>query len=292
MKFATLEVSNEKFAALVDVEAQQYWPVRSLVPGFSGDLVDLVQRYEELREQLKPTTPGAALNAAKVLAPIGQPRRNIFCIGKNYHEHAAEFAKSGFDSSALKGEVAPEAPVIFTKPASTVIGPGDKVPSHAGVTQQLDYEAELAVIIGKKGKGITKENAFDHVWGYTIVNDFTARDLQKLHRQWFLGKSLDGFCPMGPYLVSADEVAADGMTLRCWINDELRQDAKTSDLIFDIPAIIASISAGIELQPGDVIATGTPAGVGIGFNPPRFLKSGDRMRIEISGLGVLENEVE
>ncbi|MDB5916650.1 MAG: mhpD, partial [Massilia sp.] len=133
---------------------------------------------------------------------------------------------------------------------------------------------------------------YDHVFGYMIANDFTARDLQKLHRQWFLGKSLDGFCPSGPYLVSADEVDLDTMTVKCWINGELRQNAPVSQLIFDIPTIIETISAGITLQPGDMIATGTPAGVGIGFNPPRFLKSGDHMRIEITGLGILENEVE
>jgi 2-keto-4-pentenoate hydratase/2-oxohepta-3-ene-1,7-dioic acid hydratase in catechol pathway len=227
-----------------------------------------------------------------MLAPILNPRRNIFCIGKNYHEHAAEFSNSGFDTGAKPGELSPVAPNVFTKPASTIVGPGAKVPSHAGVTKELDYEAELVVVIGKGGKGIKKAEAYDHVFGYMIANDFTARDLQKLHRQWFLGKSLDGFCPSGPYLVSADEVDLDTMTVKCWINGELRQNAAVSQLIFDIPTIIETISAGITLQPGDMIATGTPAGVGIGFNPPRFLKSGDHMRIEITGLGVLENEVE
>jgi 2-keto-4-pentenoate hydratase/2-oxohepta-3-ene-1,7-dioic acid hydratase in catechol pathway len=292
MKFSTLEVSNQQFVALVDADTQRYWAVHDLVPGFSGDAVDLVSQFESLRSQLQPVGDGKPLAEATMLAPILNPRRNIFCIGKNYHEHAAEFSNSGFDTGAKPGELSPVAPNVFTKPASTIVGPGAKVPSHAGVTKELDYEAELVVVIGKGGKGIRKADAYEHVFGYMIANDFTARDLQKLHRQWFLGKSLDGFCPSGPYLVSADEVDLDTMTVKCWINGELRQNAPVSQLIFDIPTIIETISAGITLQPGDMIATGTPAGVGVGFNPPRFLKSGDRMRIEITGLGVLENEVE
>lgn len=292
MKFATLQVADQQFVALVDADTQRYWAVQDLIPGFSGDAVDLVSQFESLRAQLKPVGAGKALADATMLAPILNPRRNIFCIGKNYHEHAAEFSNSGFDTGAKAGELSPVAPNVFTKPASTIVGPGAKVPSHADVTKELDYEAELVVVIGKGGKGIKKADAYDHVFGYMIANDFTARDLQKLHRQWFLGKSLDGFCPSGPYLVSADEIDLDTMTVKCWINGELRQNAPVSQLIFDIPTIIETISAGITLQPGDMIATGTPAGVGVGFNPPRFLKSGDHMRIEITGLGVLENEVE
>jgi 2-keto-4-pentenoate hydratase/2-oxohepta-3-ene-1,7-dioic acid hydratase in catechol pathway len=157
--------------------------------------------------------------------------------------------------------------------------------------KQLDYEAELTIVIGKAGRGIKKADALKHVFGYTIVNDMTARDLQKLHRQWFLGKSLDGFCPMGPYIVTADELDAAKLDVKCWINGELRQNANTAQLIFDIPTLIETISAGIELRPGDLIATGTPAGVGIGFNPPKFLQSGDAIRIEIQNIGVLENTV-
>jgi 2-keto-4-pentenoate hydratase/2-oxohepta-3-ene-1,7-dioic acid hydratase in catechol pathway len=292
MKFATLQVLDERVFAIVDAGAQRYWPVADCLPGFSGDPIDLIRGYDQLRSQLKTAGDGKPLAEAQVLAPLSNPPRNIFCIGKNYHEHAAEFSKSGFDSSAKDGEHAPEVPVVFTKPATTIIGPGAKVPSHPALTQQLDYEVELAVVIGKKGIGISRENAYDHVFGYTIINDFTARDLQKRHRQWFLGKSLDGFCPMGPYLVTADEVDLDSMRVQSHVNGELRQDALVSQLIFDIPTIIETISAGIELLPGDIIATGTPAGVGIGFNPPRFLRSGDVMRMEITGLGILENEVE
>ncbi|MGF6958269.1 fumarylacetoacetate hydrolase family protein [Paraburkholderia youngii] len=291
MKLANLRVAGQKVVALVDSDSETFWSIGALVPGFSGDMVQLVQQYPDLKADLKPKTSGTPLSGAEVLAPIDQPRRNIFCVGKNYHEHAAEFQNSGFDSSAQNGEHAPEAPVLFTKPASAIIGPGEKIPRHTSVTSQLDYEAELGVVIGKAGRNISKANAMDHVFGYTVINDFTARDLQKLHRQWFLGKSLDGFCPMGPYVVTADEVDGQNIDVKCWVNGELRQNSNTSQLIFDIPTLIETLSAGIELQPGDVIATGTPAGVGIGFTPPRFLQKGDVVRIEIENVGVLENEV-
>ena len=157
------------------------------------------------------------------------------------------------------------------------------------MTQKVDYEAELAIIIGKAGHGISRENAWSHIWGYTILNDVTARDLQKNHKQWFLGKSLDSFAPMGPWAVTADSVNATDLTVSCHVNGELRQKANTGDLIFDIPTLIETLSAGITLEPGDVIATGTPAGVGIGLDPPQFLKSGDRVEITISGIGTLAN---
>lgn len=292
MKFANLQLDSSPVICLVDTEADRYWPVAELIPGFSGDMVQLVQDYPSIKGKLASKGEGKPLAGVTVLAPITHPRRNIFCVGKNYHEHAAEFSKSGFDSSAKEGELAPDFPVVFTKPASTVIGPGAVIPSHPDVTSQLDYEAEFAVVIGKAGRGIKKADAFDHIFGYTIVNDFTARDLQKKHRQWFIGKSLDGFCPMGPYLVTNDEVDAQNLDIKCWVNGELRQNSNTSLLIFDIPTIIETLSAGMTLQPGDVIATGTPAGVGIGFNPPKWVKPGDQIKIEVQGLGVLENSVD
>ena len=291
MKFATLLLDQRRMVALVDASTDRYWPIASLIPGFQGDMVRLVQEFPMFKQRLAPRDAGQALGAARILAPIDQPRRNLFCVGKNYHEHAAEFQKSGFDSSSLHGEHAPEAPVVFTKPATSIIGPGERIPRHADVTSQLDYEAELGVVIGKAGKGISRQHAMEHVFGYTVINDVTARDLQRRHRQWFLGKSLDGFCPMGPHLVTADEIDGGHLDIKTWVNGELRQDSNTSRFIFDIPSMIETLSAGIELQPGDVLATGTPAGVGIGFAPPRFLQSGDVVRIEIEGIGVLENEV-
>ncbi|WP_144150901.1 fumarylacetoacetate hydrolase family protein [Paraburkholderia sp. BCC1885] len=291
MRLANLLVDGRKTVSVVSADGRTYWPVTSLVPDFAGDMVDLIREYDAIKSRLSTKVAGMTLRESMILAPIDQPRRNIFCVGKNYSEHAAEFQKSGFDHSAKDGEFAPEAPVVFTKPASTVIGPGAEIPRHANVTSQLDYEAELGVVIGKGGRGITKSDAMNHVFGYTVINDVTARDLQKLHRQWFIGKALDGFCPMGPYVVTADEVDGQNLDIRCWVNGELRQNSNTRQLIFDIPTLIATLSAGIELQPGDVIATGTPAGVGIGFSPPKFLQAGDEVRIEIQNVGVLVNKI-
>ncbi len=288
MRFATLDISGRAQPVVISSDGTKFCAVAALMPGFDGDLVDLIAAAPSL----PAVTQWTALDGTALMAPIPTPRRNVFCVGKNYHEHAKEFANSGFDTSAAKGEMAPEFPVIFTKPASTVVADRASVLAFPALTQQLDYEAELAVIIGKPGRGISKDAALDHVWGYTIVNDVTARDLQQKHRQWFIGKSMDTFCPMGPWAVTADEVGdpAD-LNVKCWINGELRQDANTRDLIFDIPTIIATLSAGITLQPGDVIATGTPAGVGIGFKPPRFLKPGDTMTISIDKLGTLTNTI-
>ena len=230
------------------------------------------------------------MEGATLCAPVPRPPKNVFCVGKNYHEHAKEFAGSGFDASTK--EVVPEAPVVFSKPATSVIGPVEPIPSHLDPTGSVDYEGELAVVIGRAGRGIRKADALAHVFGYTIVNDVTARTLQHKHRQWILGKGIDGFCPMGPAILTADEVP-DPAALRVTthVNGEKRQDAPVSDLIFDISTLIEVISAGITLEPGDVIATGTPAGVGIGSDPPRFLKPGDTVRIEVPGIGVLENPV-
>ncbi len=290
MKLATLAIDGVSQPVVIAPDGQGFCPLRQVLPGAGADVLSAIAAIDDPAGVLGLVGAWTPLSGRHLLAPIPRPARNIFCVGKNYHEHAKEFAQSGFDTSAVRGEMAPEFPVIFTKPFSTVIGDGDPVPAHAGLTAQLDYEAELAVIIGKPGIGISRAAALDHVWGYCIVNDVTARDLQQRHRQWFLGKSLDGFCPMGPWIVSADEVgdSAD-LNVRCWINGELRQDANTRDLIFDIPTIIETISAGITLLPGDIIATGTPAGVGIGFKPPKFLHPGDVMKISIDKLGTLTN---
>lgn len=234
--------------------------------------------------------PALALSEVQIIAPLPKPRRNIFCVGKNYFAHAKEFAGSGFDSSAKSGGDIPADPIIFTKVPESVVGPGAAIEMPT-VSTAIDYEAELAVVIGRGGKGIAAKDAMAHVWGYTIVNDITARDWQSRHQQWHMGKSFDTFCPMGPWLVSADELDGTKTTVRCYVNGEERQNASTVDLIFDIPKLIETLSAGITLYPGDVIATGTPVGVGIGFKPPRYLQAGDVVRIEIDGIGSLENPV-
>lgn len=235
-------------------------------------------------ERFAASAPRLPLGEISLCAPFPRPARNVFCVGKNYHEHAKEFAQSGFDSTAK--EVVPEAPVVFTKPPSAVIGPGETVPGYLDTTQSVDYEGELAVVIGTGGRGIAAEAALDHVFGYTIVNDVTSRLLQQKHRQWVLGKGIDGFCPMGPAVLTADEVPdPKTLQLRTFVNGELRQDATVADLIFDIPTLIATISRYITLEPGDIIATGTPPGVGLGMKPPTFLREGQVVALGIAGLG-------
>ena len=230
------------------------------------------------------------LSAVRLLAPIPRPLRNVFAVGKNYREHAVEFEKSGFDAGG--GTAVPDLPIFFTKATTTVSAPQDPIPSYLDYSNSTDYEGELAVVIGTGGRGIKKTEAMRHVFGYTIVNDVTARTLQNAHKQWFLGKSIDGYCPMGPALVTADEVADVGkLRLQTRVNGELRQDAPVSDLIFDVPTIIAALSAVMTLEPGDIIATGTAAGVGVGFKPPKYLKKGDVVTITIEPIGTLENPV-
>ena len=226
----------------------------------------------------------------RLLAPIPRPRRNIFCVGLNYQDHVREFQKSGFDASGKSN--APEFPIFFTKMTTTVIGPGATIPAHRDPTDSVDYEVELTVVIGRGGRDIKKADAFKHVYGYTIINDVTSRIQQKQYGQWFLGKSLDGFCPMGPWLVTADEIEeVTRLRLQTRVNGELRQNNVVGDLIFDIPTLIETLSAGRTLEPGDLIATGTPTGVGIGFKPPKFLKKGDVVTLAIDKLGTLENRI-
>jgi 2-keto-4-pentenoate hydratase/2-oxohepta-3-ene-1,7-dioic acid hydratase in catechol pathway len=283
MKFATFAQGGRDQVGLVDAAAGRVHPISA------ADMLDLIARWDVLKGSLKPQDGGIPLSEVELKAPIPRPRRNVVCVGKNYREHAKEFSHSGFEAGAVKGAEIDEYPAVFTKLPSSVTGPGATVSLHGHITSSVDYEAELALVIGTGGRDIAKGDAYRHIFGYTIVNDVTARDRQRNHKQWFLGKALDGFCPMGPWITTADEVDPENLDVKCWVNDELRQNANTRDLIFDIPTLVATISAGLTLEPGDVIATGTPAGVGIGFNPPKFLKSGDTVRIAISGLGELTN---
>ena len=236
--------------------------------------------------------PTVALIELQLIAPLPLPRRNLFCVGRNYHAHAQELQGSVFKDNNRNTAAWP---IVFTKVPECVVGPGaDVLLPGAAISAQIDYEAELAVVIGRGGCNISRAQAMDHVWGYTIVNDVTARDVQMRHGQWDLGKSFDTFCPMGPWIVSADELDGNDTRVRCWVcpaggAPELRQDGRTRDLIFDIPSLIETCSRGITLYPGDVIATGTPAGVGMAMTPPRWLQPGDLVRIEIDGIGSLQN---
>ncbi|RVD60271.1 FAA hydrolase family protein [Mesorhizobium sp. M00.F.Ca.ET.151.01.1.1] len=285
MRVATFSISGERRVGLVDLDAQTIAPFDFSVDQARSGILALVERNGA---GIPRTLSPIPLAQVEIEAPIPQPRRNIFCVGKNYHEHAHEFARSGFDSSAGAGAI-PKHPIIFSKVPESVVANHASVLIDPSVSTAIDYEAELAVIIGKGGRGISRENALDHVWGYTIVNDVTARDLQGKYSQWLIGKSQDTFCPMGPWAVTRDELDLATAGIRCFVNEDLRQDSRISLLIFDIPTIIATLSQGITLKPGDIIATGTPVGVGIGFDPPKYLKAGDVVRIEIDGIGTLEN---
>ncbi|MGE3830039.1 MAG: fumarylacetoacetate hydrolase family protein [Parvibaculaceae bacterium] len=286
MRIATYRVGGERRVGVVDNKHHTVAAFDLPVDEAHHGLLAIIDR-----PMLPAILSPMPLREARLEAPIPRPRRNIFCVGKNYHEHAKEFAASGFDSSATNGAI-PKNPIVFSKVPESVVAHRSPVYLNRAVSTAIDYEAELTVIIGKGGRGIRPENALDHVWGYTIVNDVTARDLQGLYSQWLIGKSQDSFCPMGPWAVTREEIDLADTAVRCWINGELRQNANTRELIFDVPRIIATISAGITLKPGDLIATGTPPGVGIGFKPPRYLNPGDVMKIEISGIGVLENEMQ
>ena len=285
MRVATFSIGGERRVGLVDAEASSVAPFDLAADAALVGVLGLIGR------PLPGTLSPVPLDRVRLEAPLPRPARNIFCVGKNYHDHAHEFSRSGFDSSAAAGAV-PQHPIIFSKVPETVIAHGEPVRIDPSVSAAVDYEAELAVIIGRGGRGIRAEDALDHVWGYTIVNDVTARDLQGRYSQWLIGKSQDTFCPMGPFAVTRDALDLGDTAIRCLVNGELRQESNTRHLIFDVPTIIATLSAGITLHPGDVIATGTPAGVGIGFDPPRYLRAGDVVRIEVGPIGVLENRVE
>ncbi len=290
MKLATYRTNGAERIGRVDVARGAVHPIVGPGGQRPSGLLELFAVDPALLADEANAAP-VALSSVELLAPIPRPRRNIFCVGKNYFDHAHEFAKSGFDSSAAAGAV-PKAPIIFSKVPESVIGPSAAIVMDSAVSSAVDYEVELAVIIGTTGRGIRKADAMAHVWGYTIVNDVTARDLQGLYSQWLIGKSQDTFCPMGPFAVTRDEIDLSNTTVKAWINGELRQDSNTRDLIFDIPTLIETISAGVTLYPGDIIATGTPAGVGIGFKPPKYLQAGDIVRLEIQGIGQLENRIE
>lgn len=254
------------------------------------DLRDVIALVQAGADHLQHGT-AVPLAVVTLAAPVGPLAKNVICVGKNYHDHAKEFARSGVDQSGDKQEV-PEFPVVFTKATSSLADPMQPVPASADPSGTTDYEGELGVVIGRRCAKISPEEALDYVFGYTVVNDVTARAVQQRHKQWFLGKSLDAFCPVGPWLVTADEMGPlDGQLLTTVVNGELRQSAPLRDMIFDTQSIIATVSAYVTLEPGDLIATGTPAGVGIGFSPQRFLVPGDVVTVSIEGIGDLTNPI-
>lgn len=258
---------------------------KSIVEGmtFGFEFVEAARKLVEAAEKSEnPADFKRAFTEIEWLAPIPRTTKNIICVGKNYSEHAKEM-----------GGEAPQDIVVFTKAPTAIAADEQTLSIHADVTDSLDYEGELAVVIGKKGKNILKGLAFDYVFGYTIANDITARNIQDKHKQYFLGKSLDGSCPMGPYLVTKDEIPdPQNLTVVTKVNDEVRQNGTTAQMMHTVEDLIVEISSLVTLEPGDVILTGTPAGVGKGMNPPQFLKAGDTVKVSIEGIGTLVNRFE
>lgn len=303
MRFVTAETNGEIFVGVVQEDSYQVIHLRNAFQSINSDfnmpntLIGCITLGDEFIKEVKYLLSKFdsmqnhnvngylfALDDVRLLAPIPRPLKNIFCVGKNYAAHAIELGSE---------KDIPEHIMLFSKTPTTVIGHEDVVLNHKNVTNSLDYEGELAVIIGKKGKGITRQDAMDYVFGYTIVNDITARDIQERHKQFLLGKSLDSSCPMGPYIVHKSLIPNPSkVNLETKVNGEVRQSANTEQFIFDIPTIISTISQGTTLEPGDIIATGTPAGVGKGFKPPRYLQPGDVVEVTIEGIGTLRNTIE
>lgn len=301
MKFGTFKNESGIFIGIVNEDGTYVLSLASASEKMNGEsvipaaMIDAIalgdQFYQEaqkivqwVKEQQLEEELYLPLETVTLMAPIPKPSKNIFCVGKNYADHAIEMGS--------KDDI-PEHVMVFTKAPTSVIGHGEAILEHKELTEQLDYEGELAAVIGKPGKAIRREEALDYVFGYTIINDVTARDLQAKHKQFFIGKSLDTTCPMGPWIVHKSAIGnPNNLNIQTTVNDELRQDSNTEKFIFPIEEIIAVLSQGMTLEPGDIIATGTPAGVGKGFKPPRFLKGGDVIEITVEGIGTLKNRVE
>lgn len=285
MRLASWQWGGSPHAGTVSADGSEVTPLA--VPQPERGVLRLVQMLARGEPMPRATGPRLPVAAVSLRAPLPRPLRSLFCVGRSYHAHAAELATTVFRESLPKEH---SWPIVFGKLAECVVGPFDAVQLPArGISEQIDYESELAVVIGRGGLNIPRSRAMEHVLGYTVVNDVTARDVQVRHQQWDLGKSFDTFCPMGPWITTADEMDGRDTRVRGWVNGELRQDGRTRDMIFDIATLIETCSRGITLHPGDVIATGTPAGVGMGFTPPRWLKAGDVVRVEIDGVGAIEN---
>ena len=297
MKIVTYEVENKTKLGIFSADGQWVYPLECFGIEYQemqeaiAEMSDSeIQLLNHMSKKDPYETPGAArIEEVKILAPILRPKQDVICLGMNYQKHKTEAER--FDAAAFTREKAQA--VYFSKRATHCPGPGAPIPGHFDLVDSLDYETELAVILGRDAKNVTEAEAFDYVFGYTIVNDVSARNLQTGHKQWYFGKGLDGFTPMGPCIVTKEAFPQPpAQAIRTWVNGQLRQEAVTDQLIFSIPHILRELSQGMTLQAGTIIATGTPAGVGMGFDPPRFLRAGDVVRCEIEGIGVLENTVE
>lgn len=296
MKYVTFEIGKAEKPGVLGGDGSWIIPVSALglpytsMNGLIGSITEgEKKKLQDAASQNFEDVPGAVPRSdVKLLAPIPRPRQDIICLGVNYMAHAYESAR--FKKESFDGER--PYPIYFSKRVNRATADGEPIPVHADIVDSLDYEAELAVIIGKEARDVPAEKALDYLFGYTILNDVSARNIQTRHKQWYFGKSLDGFTPMGPHIVTADEIPfPPRLSIQSRINGELRQDSNTELLIFDIAYIIQDLSRGMTLSPGTIISTGTPAGVGLGFDPPKFLKSGDVVECSIEGIGTLTNPV-
>ena len=294
MRFVTFKKKNEIRTGL-EILNKGIIDINKVDKNLPTDLNNIIKNYPMIKDQIQNIYKSQNIhyftNEVDLLSPIPVPVRDIICVGKNYAEHAKEVQKSSF--STLQGKMqVPKEPIIFNKATTSVIGPNDKIELVNDRTNTTDYEGELGVIIGKRTKNIKYSNATDAIFGYTIINDVTARKLQNNHKQWFIGKSPDTYCPIGPSIVTKDEIKIiEDIKIQTFINGEIRQTGIVKDMIFNIPTIIETLAKSMTLVEGDIIATGTPSGVGIGFDPPKFLKSGDKVKISIDPIGILENDV-
>ena len=294
MKFITIRFQEKEMPALL-VDDNAVLPLKAILgESCPGSLLELIQINDDIMlQKLKQferhlETNTIPLDSVTLFAPIPRPVRNIICLGLNYRDHAAELS-----DSFAKEKLEPEAPIYFGKMATEIIGHNALINSHRQVTHAIDYEVELLAVIGQGGTNISPENAFNHIFGYTIMNDVSARDLQQRHSQWIRGKSLDTFTAMGPALIHRSCFTdPPELTLSCRVNGETRQLSNTRNFIFDIPTVISDLSKGMTLLPGDMIATGTPAGVGMGHNPPKYLNPGDQVECMIEGIGTLTNWID
>jgi 2-keto-4-pentenoate hydratase/2-oxohepta-3-ene-1,7-dioic acid hydratase in catechol pathway len=286
LKLVTYEVNGETAVGAV-VDDQRIISLEPITPNMLALIEGGSAALERAEDLITSTTKTIPLPAVHLLAPIPVPRRNIMCLGKNYIAHAEESHRAWGDKVEL-----PQFPVIFTKSTNTANGPFDDIPYNPAVSTAIDYEAELLVIIGRPGINISREQAMEHIFGYAVINDLTARDLQRQHVQFFKGKSLDGHAPMGPWIVTASELPdPHNLRVTCAVNGHEKQDGNTNQMIFDISETIAQLSLGMKLEPGDLIATGTPSGVGFARTPPEFLKPGDIVTCTVEGIGSIRNQI-
>lgn len=291
MKFLTYKHGGETAVGVLKQDGTEVVPVNYLgctALDMNGFLQQLTEKKLEKLERNKELMQGIPLEEVQLLAPIPYPKQDVICLGINYYAHAEEAAR--FHDEAFGGER--PVPIYFAKRVNRAVADGEPIDGHLDIVDSLDYEVELAVVIGKDAKNVAEEDAFSYVFGYTILNDMSARNLQTAHKQWYFGKSLDDFTPIGPWIVTKDEFEnPPALPIRSYVNGELRQDSNTGLMINGVAKVISQLSQGMTLQAGTIIAMGTPAGVGMGFQPPKFLQAGDVVTCEIAGIGKLTNEI-